>query len=119
MKLTMQLQVIYINQSSTHVTGLLPEFYDVNLVTIYLAIQHFTTRLLNLLACKQDKQETQSTFISNMGAGLQNLFSKICQLMKQVIHVLSATADDDDYDGEVDDNNHGDDGDYYDYDQYH
>ena len=54
-----------------------------------------------------------------MGAGLQNLFSKICQLMKQVIHVLSATADDDDYDGEVDDNNHGDDGDYYDYDQYH
>ena len=28
----MDLQVIYINQSSTQVSGLLPEYYDVNLV---------------------------------------------------------------------------------------
>ena len=32
------LQVIYINQSSTHVTGLLPEYYDVNLVPIIVTI---------------------------------------------------------------------------------
>ena len=58
-----------------------------------------------------------------MFTGLRTLLSKICPLMKQVIHVpiitLEASAEDGDYDGEDDDDNHSDDDDDddYDYDQ--
>ena len=55
----------------------------------------------------------------NMGTGLQTLFSKICQLMKQLLHfpniILSAIDDDGDDAGDDDDDN--DCNDDYDYDQ--
>ena len=49
----MDLQVIYINQSSTQVSGLLPEYYDVNLVpaipiTIITTTNIITIAIFNL-----------------------------------------------------------------------
>ena len=60
---------------------------------------------------------TQSTFLPT---GLRTLFSKICQLIKLLIHVpniiLGTVNDDGDYDGDVGDDNY--DGDaIYNYDQ--
>ena len=67
-------------------------------------------------ACQQDMQEkvkSENTFLFFLLPGHQTLFSKICQLIKQILHdqniILSAIDDDGDYAGDdADDNYDGD-----------